>query len=117
MIFNLRFLKNDAYNGSIFIVHANKEHDTHARLLKHYKTLKKTFDDIFLPIYATDEYATVCLKFINKDLDRNSTYEVDFNIKKKTNANTQKTYINCYLNKLKLIEKSDVDFGEDIDLE
>ena len=115
----LRFQKVDQYKNSIFIVGTNKpeEKDAFHRLTKFHEALKNQNITTFLPLYSTPEYATIRFKPNTKfKFVESNTYELEFNIRKKTYEG--KEYVSCFVNKSKLISKAAlVDYGELMTLE
>ena len=115
----LRFQKVDQYKNSIFIVSSNKpeEIDAFDRLTKFHEALKNKNITTFLPIYATQDYSTIRFKPNNKfTFAEGSTYEIEFNIRKKEYEG--KEYISCFVNKSKLVKKAQpIDYGELLTLE
>ena len=115
----LRFQKVDQYKNSIFIVGTNKpeEKDAFDRLTKFHEALKNQNISTFLPLYSTPEYATIRFKPNTKfKFVEGNTYELEFNIRKKTYEG--KEYVSCFVNKSKLISKAAlVDYGELMTLE
>jgi hypothetical protein len=114
-----RFQKIDPYKNSIFIVGTNnpEEKDSFDRITKFYDTLKNQKITTFLPLYATPDYATIRFKPNTKyKFVEGNTYELEFVIRKK--AYEGKEYINCFVNKSKLVKKTEpVDLGELLTLE
>ena len=114
---NIRFSKDGAYGDKIFIANSQKEPETFKLLENFYNQLCAKYPDNFLPIYCNNKhkYATIRFK-IDKKFRKNDIYDIEFVIKKKTS--NDKTYINCYLEKAKLIKRGEEeDEGEILDLD
>jgi hypothetical protein len=111
----IRFQKADTYGNSIFI--AGVEDVTSFETLTRFSdSLKKQELVTFLPIYATEKFATIRFKPNNKfKFVENSTYEIEFQIRKKLHK--EKFYISCYVLKSKLVTAADPkDYGDIIEL-
>jgi len=114
---SIRFNKDGDYGNKIFIANSTKEPETFKLLENFYKQLQKKYPDQFLPIYCNNKhkYATIRFK-VEKKFRKNDIYDIEFVIKKKIDGN--KTYINCYLEKAKLIKRAEEeDEGEVLNLE
>ena len=118
----LRYQKPDPYGNEIFIA-SNKYPDEK----ESYTVLKKMGNKIeefdyktFSPIYYDEDlqFATIRFKHLKSRvlLTERNLYKVEFVVKKSTRDNL--SYINCFVEKLKLIKKAPprvdgevVDFG------
>jgi hypothetical protein len=110
----VRYQKVDQYKNLIFIAKSNlpEELDAFNRITKFHENYKTAFKS-FLPMYATETYASLRFKPNSKiNFIDNCTYELEFTVRKNTNADGRE-FINLYINKSKLIKKSSpTDFGE-----
>jgi hypothetical protein len=112
---SIKFSKNDQFGNFKFTTNTGLNYET----LKDFssKLVDKEYDS-YLPIYHSVEYnyASITCKKNNKDkLFENSLYDLDFTIR--TKKREGKTYIGCYINSCKLIEKIVIDLGEELNLE
>ena len=117
---SIRFQKYDAYNNAIFIASSKKpdEVDNYNELKSLADKLEEKQYNTFMPIYHSTEYNYSTIRFKKNEkmrLSQNATYNVEYKIKKITKDN--KIYINCYIDKIKLVGKAVVqEEGEEIDL-
>lgn len=116
---SIRFQKFDKYSNPIFIVNSEKEPVNFKRLTKYYTTLESKEYNTFLPIYSNEEnkYATIRFKKNSSkypNFTKNNVYDIKYSIKQKEHEG--KTYVNCYINSLKLVSRAPkIDLGQDID--
>jgi len=121
-ILTARFSKFDQYSNPVFITTPGhpEETDSYNILKKYHQKLVDKEYDTFLPIYHSEEYeySTIRLKKSLKytKMKPGNVYEIRFNIK--TVAKNSKIYVNCFLEKCRLIKKAPVvNEGEDLDLD
>ena len=108
----IRYQKTDQYKNLIFIAKSDvpDELETFKRLTNFHNTYKDKITT-FLPMYATSSYATMrCKPNPNFQFQEGSVYQLDFAVRKK--SHDEKEYVNIFINKSKLIRKSNVDAGE-----
>ena len=120
IIQKIRFQKYDDYNNAIFIASSKKheEVDNYNELKSLADKLEEKQYDTFMPIYHSTEYNYSTIRFKKNEkmrLSKNATYNIDYKIKKITKD--KKIYINCYIDKVKLVGKAQIEeHGEEIDL-
>lgn len=119
---SIRFQKFDQYQNPVFIASSNKADEKEMYdLLKSYSDkLENQTYGTFLPIYSNEAYRYATIRFkksqkYNK-MTHGDRYDIEYSIKKKVKPEDGKTYINCYLNKMKLVSKAPKpDWGEDVE--
>ena len=120
MKLNLRFLKYDQFNNPIFIASNRKDTEivSFNKLRDYSEQIKEKEYDTFNPIYhdVKNQFASIRFQYKGSPLELGSVYSLDFKITKKEKLN--KIYVNCYIDKIKLISKAEkIDRGEELDLE
>lgn len=121
-LLRLRFQKYDKYENPIFIASSKMDIESeNFQILKEYaEKLEEKDYDTYLPIYHSELYNYTTIRFkkntkYQKDLIPNAKYNLNYRIK--TVAKNSKIYVNCILEKLKMVENAPVvDDGEDLDL-
>lgn len=129
-LMKLRFQKYDKYDNPIFIASSKKNIESeNFHILKEYaEKLEEKDYGTYLPIYHSELYNYTTIRFKknarsgsdsklskHRDLIPNAKYNVNYRIK--TVAKDSKIYVNCILEKIKMIENAPVvDDGEDLDL-
>lgn len=121
-LLRLRFQKYDKYENPIFIASSQKatESENFNTLKEYAEKLEEKDYGTYLPIYHSELYNYTTIRFkkntkYQKDLIPNAKYNVNYRIK--TVVKDSKIYVNCILEKLKMVENAPVvDEGEDLDL-
>ena len=126
-LLRLRFQKYDKYDNPIFIASSPKANSNQAGESENFQILKEYAEKLeekdygtYLPIYHSNLYNYATIRFkkntkTQKDLIPNARYNVDYRIK--TVAKDSKIYVNCILEKIKMVEQAPaVEDGEDLDL-
>lgn len=119
---SIRFQKNDKFDNPIFIASSKHAGDSeNFQILKDYAEKLEDKDyGTYLPIYHSELYNYTTIRFkknarTQKDLIPNAKYNVDYRIK--TVTKDSKIYVNCILEKIKMVENAPiVADGEDLDL-
>ena len=121
----LRFQKLDPYGNQVFIVSSDNEDEVESYnvLLKYYLKLQSLGFGTFLPIYVNEYYQFATIRFKKnytapRVVKPNNVYEVSFMVKKIERGEPKKSFINCFITKMKLLAKApQVDLGEDVDFD
>ena len=116
----LRFLKNDQFKNPIFIASSRKDTEiaSFTKLREYYEQIRSYEFDTFIPIYydVENQFASIRFKHKGAQLEFGAVYSVDFKITKKEKLS--KIYVNCYIDKIKLIAKAEkIDRGEELDFD
>jgi hypothetical protein len=112
----IRFQKYDKFSNPVFIVSSQKPDE-----LENYKILKEYANkledkqyDTYLPIYNSTEYNYSSIRFGKSDkyktLSPNAKYNIDYKIM--TATRNDKIYVNCYIQKIRMVEKAPKVFEE-----
>ena len=116
----IRFQKFDKFNNPIFCCNKEnpEEKETFDTLKKWYNKLDDKCFGTFLPVYSTNKFASIRFKSNNKHnhmVERN-VYKVVFNMR--ITERDGKTYVNCYIENLKLEKRGEpADMGKILDLD
>lgn len=113
---SLRFQKFDKFGHPVFIASENEENYT---TLKDYAEKLQDKDyGTFLPIFHSQEHQYATKRFKKNDKYNpkpRAKYDVDFKIKIITKDS--KIYVNCFIERMKFVEKAPVeDQGEELEL-
>ena len=119
----LRFQKYDRFSQPICVASSDnamnpEESDAHTILSKWHKSLDAKHFGTFLPIFAKGEFSSIRFKSNTKftHMQERSLYDVSFTMR--TVVRDNKTYVNIYLDSLKLVKKAKpLDYGEILDLD
>jgi len=116
-VLNIRFQKFDKFDNPVFI--ASNEDPDYNILKKMSQKIDSLEYDSFSPLYHNDPYNYTTIRFMKSNIPvtlvKNNVYNIDYNVKQVTK--NDRTFINCNINKIKLIKKAKVvDQGVDIDL-
>jgi len=119
----IRFQKYDKFSQPIFVASSDntmnpEELDSHRTLTKWHKALDDKNFGTFLPIFARGEFASIRFKTNQKftHMQERSLYDVDFTMR--TVVRDNRTYVNIYIDSLKLVKKAKpLDCGEILDLD
>ena len=120
MKLNLRFLKYDQYKHPIFIASSRKDSEIASfnKLRDYSEKIREKEYNTFNPIYydLENQFASIRFQYKGSPLEIGAVYSVDFKITKKEKDN--KIYVNCYIDKIKLIAKAEkIDRGEELDFD
>ena len=116
----LRFLKYDQYKHPIFIASNRKDTEIASfnKLRDYAEKIREKEYDTFNPIYydVENQFASIRFKHKGSPLEFGAFYSIDFKITKKEKLS--KIYVNCYIDKIKLISKAEkIDRGEELDFD
>lgn len=115
----IRFQKFDKFNNPIFCASKDnpEEKETFKTLKQWYEKLDDKNYGTFLPVYSTNKFASIRFKSNSKynHMTERNIYKVSFNMM--INEREGKTYVNCYIENLKLERRETVDRGKIIDLD
>lgn len=117
---SLRFQKFDKFQNPVFIASGTKDNEkmNYDTLKEYHEKLEDKDYGTFLPIYNSDEHNYTTIRFKKNDKYNpkpRAKYDVDFKIK--TITKNQKIYVNCYIERMKFVEKAEkIDEGEELEL-
>ena len=119
----LRFSKMDKFNQPVFLASSSntqnpEEMDSHRTLYKWYTALDSKNFGTFLPIYVKEEFASIRFKHNQRftHMKERDLYDVSFTMR--TVVRDGKTYVNIYIDNLKLYKKAKpLDYGKILDLD
>ena len=118
---SIRFQKTDKFNNIVMIASKSKPNE-----LENYETLKKYAEKLenkdygtYLPIYNSPQYNYSTIKFFKNEKYKfvpNVLYDIDYKIT--TITKNSKIYVNCHIQKCKMVGKAPADaIGEELDLD
>ena len=114
---SIRFQKNDTYDNSIFIANQTEKENFNDLKDTALKLQAKNLGT-FLPIYHSEEHNYTTLRFMKSNFvypEPDCVYSISYKIKIKTKEN--KSYVNCFINKLTFVKKiKRDDEGDELEL-
>ena len=118
---NLRFQKCDKYSNPVFIASKIRpdELDNYNTLAEYAQKLEDKQYDTYMPIYKSVEFNFASLRIKKNDkcpkMIPRATYDLTFKIK--TITRDEKTYVNCFIDKIKMNTKAPViEEGEELEM-
>lgn len=118
---SIRFQKNDKFGNIVMIASNTKTEELeNYEILKNYaEKLEEKQYDTYLPIFQSEEHNYSTIRFAKNpkhNLLTNARYNIEYKIK--TVAKNDKIYVNCHIEKLKMVAKPVVeDEREELDLD
>ena len=118
---SIRFLKNDKFNNIVMIASKSKptEIENYDKLKSYYEKLIEKNYETYLPIFNSVENNYSTIKFFKNEKYKfvsNVLYDVEYKIT--TIAKNSKIYVNCHIQKCKMVGKAPADdIGEELDLD
>ena len=108
---NIRYQKRSEYDDYVFL--ADKERNEELESYNNLKIMSEKLSDkytTYLPIFHSDEHNVCSIRFKkdegkSKLFKKNCLYSVEFIIKNKEYKN--ENYVNCFIQKFKLINKAE----------
>jgi len=118
---SIRFQKYDKFQNPVFIASSTKpdEKENYEVLKEYAEKLEDKDYGTYLPIFHSDQYNYATVRYKKNDkhtkLLPRATYNVDYKIK--TITKDQKIYVNCFIERVRLVSKPPViDEGEELEL-
>ena len=114
----IKFSKLDKFDNPVFIASLKADETNYNKLYKYYSKLVAMKTDTYMPVYHNTKYKYSTIRFFKDHkfkFEEKAKYDIKFSTNKKDKEG--KTYINCYIESVKLVEEAPVyDKGEEIKL-